>query len=189
MSLRITSVALRTVRSVALRRIFPASLAASRTFATSLSQPKQAILPQQRSQQRAYHLESTAWSSGSPVKDFPQKQFHAASLNDPEAFWAAEALKIDWIKFPKRILTPSNESPDGRWKWFEGGQLNTAYNCLGRWTKTGRANQPALIWDSAYTNSRKTFTYKQVEEEVDKVAAMLQEHGVKKGDRVVVYVR
>lgn len=98
-------------------------------------------------------------------------------------------MNIDWVKFPKRILTPSNESPDGRWKWFEGGQLNTAWNCVGRHVAAGgkRADTVAMIWDSAYTNARRKVTYRQLEVEVNAVAAMLQDHGVKKGDRVVVY--
>jgi propionyl-CoA synthetase len=104
-------------------------------------------------------------------------------------FWGEQALNIDWIKFPRRVLTPSSESPDGRWKWFEGGQLNTAWNCVGRHVAADgkRADNAAFIWDSAYTNARRKLTYRQLEVEVNAVAAMLQDHGVRKGDRVIIY--
>lgn len=125
----------------------------------------------------------------SSVAAFPQVAAHKASLADPEAFWGEQALAIDWFKFPKRILTPASESPDGRWKWFEGGQLNTAWNCVGRHVAAGgkRADNIAMIYDSAYTNTRRNISYRELEKEVNAVAAMLQDHGVKKGDRVVIY--
>ncbi|KAI9024615.1 acyl-CoA synthetase/AMP-acid ligase [Hyaloraphidium curvatum] len=118
---------------------------------------------------------------------FPQIGLHSASLQSPEEFWGEQAKNIDWFVPPKRILTPGNESPDGRWKWFDGGKLNTAWNCVGRHVKAGRGDNVAIIYDSAYTNTRKRLTYAQLEKEVDAVAAMFQEHGVKKGDRVIIY--
>ncbi|KAI9024610.1 hypothetical protein DFJ74DRAFT_631733 [Hyaloraphidium curvatum] len=123
----------------------------------------------------------------SPVAGFAQVGLHSASLQSPEEFWGEQAKNIDWFVPPKRILTPGSESPDGRWKWFDGGKLNTAWNCVGRHVKAGRGDNVAIIYDSAYTNTRKRLTYAQLEKEVDAVAAMFQEHGVKKGDRVIIY--
>ncbi len=104
---------------------------------------------------------------------------------DPEAFWADAAREIDWIKPPKIVFDP-NAGVYGR--WFPDATCNTCYNALDRHVKNGRAGQRALVYDSPVTNSQLTFTYAETLDEVATLAAVLQDLGVAKGDRVIVYM-
>jgi propionyl-CoA synthetase len=104
---------------------------------------------------------------------------------DPEGFWAEAAREIDWIEQPKKIFDPT-QGVYGR--WFTGGVLNTAYNCLDRHVERGRANQPALIYDSPVTGQKKIYTYAELLDEVATFAGVLLEMGVQKGDRVIIYM-
>ncbi|QQO15550.1 propionyl-CoA synthetase [Bradyrhizobium diazoefficiens] len=112
-------------------------------------------------------------------------EIHARSLADPEGFWAEAAKEIDWIEPPKRIFDP-NEGVYGR--WFTGGVVNTCYNALDRHVERGRAGQVALIHDSPLTNSITKFTYAELLGEVQALAAIMQDFGVTKGDRVILYM-
>lgn len=112
-------------------------------------------------------------------------EIHARSLADPEGFWAEAAKEIDWIEPPKRIFDP-NEGVYGR--WFTGGVVNTCYNALDRHVERGRAGQVALIHDSPLTNSVTKFTYAELLGEVQALAAIMQDFGVTKGDRVILYM-
>jgi propionyl-CoA synthetase len=82
-------------------------------------------------------------------------QAYAAWRADPEAWWAAAAQGITWNRRWDRVFDPAI-APYGR--WFPGATLNTCYNCLDRHVASGRADQPALIWDSAMTGRVETFT-------------------------------
>jgi len=110
---------------------------------------------------------------------------HARSLADPEGFWGEAAKEIDWIEPPKKIFDPS-QGPYGR--WFAGGIVNTCYNALDRHVERGRADQVALIHDSPLTNSVTKLTYAELLNEVQALAAIMQEFGVGKGDRVILYM-
>src|SRR5438128_5430980 len=112
-------------------------------------------------------------------------EVHARSLADPEGFWAEAAKEIDWIAPPKRIFDPS-QGVYGR--WFSGGVVNTCYNALDRHVERGRADQVALIHDSPLTNSVTKFTYAELLAEVQALAAIMQDFGVVKGDRVILYM-
>src|SRR6202163_3244869 len=112
-------------------------------------------------------------------------QVHARSLADPEGFWGEAARDIDWIEPAKKIFDPST-GPYGR--WFAGAVVNTCYNALTRHVAGGRADQVALIHDSPLANSITTFTYSELLEEVQKLAAVMQDFGVAKGDRVILYM-
>ncbi|MGI9382685.1 MAG: propionyl-CoA synthetase [Methyloligellaceae bacterium] len=105
--------------------------------------------------------------------------------SDPEGFWAEAAKGIDWVK-------PADKIFDGEagqaGSWFVGGECNTCYNCLDRHVEDGRADQAALIYDSPITGSKKTFTYADLLEEVQLFGAALQDLGVGKGDRVILYM-
>ncbi len=108
------------------------------------------------------------------------------SLADPEGFWGDAAQEIDWIKKWNRVLDSSN-SPF--YRWFPGAQCNTCYNALDRHADGGRGDQAALIYDSPVTgNTKKTYTYNQLRDEVAKFAGVLRSHGVTKGDRVIIYM-
>ncbi|KAJ3337351.1 hypothetical protein HDU93_001209 [Gonapodya sp. JEL0774] len=117
-----------------------------------------------------------------------QKEVHAFSLSDKDGFWGQAALDVKWHKFPTSIYTPSEKTPDGKYRWFDGGKINTAFNCLQKNIDEGRGNQPAVIWDSAYTNSRKTVTYAKLDELVNTLSGVLIDHGVSKGDTVIIYM-
>jgi len=104
---------------------------------------------------------------------------------DPEAFWAEAAQNIDWIEPPTRIFDP-DAGVYGR--WFTGGVLNTCFNAVDRHVAAGRGGQVALIHDSPVTDSKRSLTYDELLLEVRALGAILQDLGVGKGDRVVLYM-
>jgi propionyl-CoA synthetase len=110
---------------------------------------------------------------------------YARSLRDPEGFWAEAAREIDWFEPAKKVFDPS-EGIYGR--WFAGAVCNTCYNALDRHVTNGRANQTALIHDSPLTGTVSRFSYAELLEEVQTLAAVLRDFGVGKGDRVVIYM-
>ncbi|SFI61373.1 propionyl-CoA synthetase [Bradyrhizobium sp. cf659] len=112
-------------------------------------------------------------------------EVHARSLADPQGFWAEAAKEIDWIEPPKTIFDAS-QGTYGR--WFTGGVVNTCYNALDRHVERGRADQVALIHDSPLTNSITKLTYSELLNEVQALAAIMQDFGVAKGDRVILYM-
>lgn len=104
---------------------------------------------------------------------------------DPEGFWAAAAADIDWMKPWDKIFDPSM-GVYGR--WFVGAECNTCYNCVDRHVIAGRPGQLALIHDSAMTGNVRSFTYADLLDEVQALAAVLLDMGVQKGDRVIIYM-
>src|SRR5690242_4331449 len=110
---------------------------------------------------------------------------YAAWQRDPEAFWAEAAREIDWYEPAKKVFDPG-AGIYGR--WFAGASCNTCYNALDRHVERGRAQQPALIYDSPVAGVTATFTYEQMLFEVATLAAILQNFGVGKGDRVIIYM-
>src|SRR5882724_3084764 len=112
-------------------------------------------------------------------------EVYARAMHDPEGFWADAARDIDWIEFPKTIFD-SAQGVYGR--WFADGVLNTCHNALDRHVANGRAEQVALIHDSPLSNSITKLTYREMLHEVATLAAILQDFGVTKGDRVLLYM-
>jgi len=112
-------------------------------------------------------------------------EVYARSLTDPAGFWAEAAKEIDWIEPPKKIFDAA-QGVYGR--WFTGGVVNTCYNALDRHVERGRADQVALIHDSPLTGSVTKFTYAELLAEVQALAAIMQDFGVAKGDRVILYM-
>ena len=106
-------------------------------------------------------------------------------MKDPEGFWAEAAKGIDWVKPADKVFDPE-QGVYGR--WFTGAVCNTCYNCLDRHVEKGRGDQAALIYDSPITGSQKIYTYAELLDEVATLAAVLQEKGVEKGDRVIIYM-
>ncbi len=104
---------------------------------------------------------------------------------DPEGFWAEAAEAVDWYRRWDKVLD-SSAAPIHR--WFVGAEVNTCYNVLDRHVEQGRAEQPALIYDSPVTDTIKTFTYRELLERTARCAGALQALGVEKGDRVVIYM-
>ncbi len=107
------------------------------------------------------------------------------SITDPEGFWGEAATGIDWMRRPTRIL--DSGSPPF-YAWFPDGSLNTCYNALDRHVIAGRGEQAALIYDSPVTDTKRTYTYAGLLEQVAKFAGVLRSLGVYKGDRVVIYM-
>ena len=106
-------------------------------------------------------------------------------LNDPEKFWAEAAEAVHWDKKWDRVL---DDSRPPFYRWFPGGLLNTCYNALDRHVENGRADQPALIYDSPVTGAVETFTYRELLYRVARFAGVLAAQGVEKGDRVIIYM-
>src|SRR3954470_4614660 len=103
----------------------------------------------------------------------------------PEAFWAEAAKAVHWHRRWDAVLD-SSHAPF--YRWFPGGQLNTCYNALDRHVENGRADQLALIYDSPVTSTVRTYTYRELRDEVARFAGVLAERGVTRGDRVVIYM-
>lgn len=108
-----------------------------------------------------------------------------ASIDDPEAFWAAAARAVTWTRPPRRILDDSNPP---LYRWFPDAELNTCANALDRHVDQGRGEQAALIYDSPVTGTKRTYTYRELLDHTARFAGVLREHGVGKGDRVVIYM-
>ena len=106
------------------------------------------------------------------------------SLEDPEGFWGEVGENIDWYERWERVLDDANPP---FYRWFPGARLNTCYNALDRHVAT-RGNQAALIYDSAVTHTQRTYTYRQLRDEVALFAGALAARGVSKGDRVLIYM-
>ena len=113
------------------------------------------------------------------------KDVYQWSINDPEGFWGEMAGQLDWYKKWDKVLV--EDFKEGKHEWFVGGKLNVSQNCLDRHVKTWRKNKAALIWEGDIGDS-KVLTYQQLYREVCKFANVLKKHGVKKGDRVTIYL-
>ncbi|OGB34169.1 MAG: propionate--CoA ligase [Burkholderiales bacterium RIFCSPLOWO2_12_FULL_61_40] len=111
-------------------------------------------------------------------------EFHRRSIEDRDGFWAEQSQLVDWHTPPQQVCDYSNP-PFAR--WFVGGTTNLCHNAVDRHL-TDRADQPALIAVSTETNTEQTFTFSQLHGEVQRMAACLLELGVKKGDRVLIYM-
>lgn len=107
------------------------------------------------------------------------------SVQHPEQFWRQQASQIRWFEEPEEILF---QDRDGYVRWFRGGKLNTCYLALDFHVEQGRGDQPALIYDSPVAESHRTYTYKQLRDEVARFAGALSQLGVAKGDTVVIYM-
>jgi len=113
------------------------------------------------------------------------KAAFAESLQQPAEFWKAQADSIDWFRKPENILSKGENGND---VWFADGELNTAHIALDFHVDNGRADQPALIYDSPVTNTIQTYTYRELRDNVALFAGALENLGVVKGDRVIIYM-
>ncbi len=113
---------------------------------------------------------------------------YARSVEDPEGFWAEQAERfVTWSKPWDQVLDYSFAAEDMHIAWFKGGQLNVSYNCLDRHLET-RGDQVAIIWESDNPEVDRKITYRELHREVCKLANVLKARGVKKGDRVCIYM-
>jgi acetyl-CoA synthetase len=128
-----------------------------------------------------------AWSKRAYINDAKYKSMYAASIKDPDKFWGKEAKRIHWIKPFTRVKNTSFDLHNVSIKWFEDGTTNAAYNCIDRHLKK-RGKQVAIIWEGDNPKEDKKITYKQLHAEVCRFANVLKARGVKKGDRVTIYL-
>ena len=110
---------------------------------------------------------------------------YEASRHDPESFWAQAAESIHWYRRWDQVLDASRAP---FYRWFSGGIVNTCYNLLDVHVENGRAEQPALIYDSPVTGITKSYSYRDLLNEVARFAGALRQQGVEKGDRVIIYM-
>ena len=122
----------------------------------------------------------------------PQDEVQSLSLRDPEAFWIHQAQQLHWHKRPSRALSlQTKKLPSGiehrTFSWFPDGEISTSFNCVDRHVNNGHGGSPAIIWDSPVTGQKERYTYNELLQEVETLAGVLREEGVRKGDVVLVY--
>jgi acetyl-CoA synthetase len=128
-----------------------------------------------------------AWKKRAYLNDADYKKMYAASIKDPGKFWAKEAKRIHWMKPFKKVKNTTFGPGAVTIKWFEDGKTNAAYNCIDRHLKK-RGKQVAIIWEGDDPKNSKKITYKELHAEVCRFANVLKKRGVKKGDRVTIYL-
>jgi len=122
------------------------------------------------------------------ITDAQYTEMYQRSIDDPEGFWAEQAEKfLDWSRPWDKVSDWSYDQKDLHIKWFEGGKLNVSENCIDRHLAT-RGNEVAIIWEGDDPNDDKKITYNELHEQVCKLANVLKARGVKKGDRVCIYM-
>jgi acetyl-CoA synthetase len=141
---------------------------------TSMMGEKRVFNPPKEFSERAY------------IKSMAEyKELYQRSIKDPEGFWGEMAGQLDWYKKWDKVLV--EDFKEGKHEWFVGGKINVSQNCLDRHVKSWRKNKAALVWEGDIGDSR-VLTYQQLYREVCKFANVLKKHGVKKGDRVSIYL-
>ena len=127
------------------------------------------------------------WAERAYINAARYDAMYAEALADPETFWRREAGRLDWMTFPTRIKDTSFDEATFGIKWFEDGVLNVSYNCLDRHLEE-RGDQPAIIWEGDDPRESRTITYRELFEETCRFANVLRAQGVRRGDRVTLYM-
>ena len=130
------------------------------------------------------HLPSKEFSAKARIPSMSAyKKLYKESIEKPDKFWAREAKELDWRKKWDKVL--DWKAPFA--KWFVGGKLNVCENCVDRHAKGARANKAAIIWEGE-PGDKRVMTYAQLHRDVCRFANVLEQHGVKAGDRVLIYL-
>jgi len=128
-----------------------------------------------------------ALSRGAYVKNLAEyEQIYKRSIEDPQGFWAEKAGQLEWFKKWDEVM--GGDFSRGVIRWFTGGKLNASSNCLDRHLGNGRKNNTALIWEGEPDGQDRVYTYQELHREVCKFANILKKKGLKKGDRVALYM-
>jgi acetyl-CoA synthetase len=127
------------------------------------------------------------WRKRAFVDDAKYKEMYDRSIKDPNGFWAEHAKRVDWIKPFSKVKNTTYDPHNVSIKWFEDGTLNACYNCVDRHLAK-RGDQTAILWEGDDPKDDKKLTYKQLHAEVSRFANVLKARGVKKGDRVTIYM-
>jgi acetyl-CoA synthetase len=132
------------------------------------------------------HKVQPAWKKNALIDDATYRKWYAASIENPEAFWDEHGKRIDWFKPYTKV---KNTRFDGKVsiRWYEDGQTNVSYNCVDRHLET-RGDQVAIIWEGDNPYDDRKITYRQLHEHVCRLANVMKANGVKKGDRVTIYM-
>ncbi|TWG53749.1 AMP-binding protein, partial [Aminobacter sp. J44] len=132
------------------------------------------------------HPVQSAWKKDALIDNETYLKWYEASITDPDGFWGEHGKRIDWFKPYTKV---SNASFEGNVsiKWFEDGETNVSYNCIDRHLDK-RGDQVAIIWEGDNPYDDKKITYRELYEHVCRLANVLKAHGVKKGDRVTIYM-
>ncbi|MBY5935667.1 acetate--CoA ligase [Tateyamaria omphalii] len=142
------------------------------------STPNSAVFPPSEETKARAHLDADGYA-----------KMYAASVADPEAFWGEQGKRLDWIKPYTKVKNTSFAPGNIDIRWFEDGTLNVSANCIDRHLET-RGDQTAIIWEPDDTSKvePKHITYRELHSSVCKMANILEELGVRKGDRVIIYL-
>jgi acetyl-CoA synthetase len=132
------------------------------------------------------HKVQPAWKKDALIDNDTYLKWYADSVKNPDKFWGKHGKRIDWFKPYTKV---KNTSFDGKVliKWYEDGQTNVSYNCIDRHLKK-RGNQTAIIWEGDNPYDDKKITYNELYEHVCRLANVMKKHGVRKGDRVTIYM-
>jgi len=129
---------------------------------------------------------SAEWKQRGYVDDAKYQEMYARSIKDPNGFWAEHGKRITWIK-PYTKVKNATYTGNVSIKWFEDGTLNAAFNCIDRHLPK-RAKQTAIIWEGDDPKDSRHITYQELHDEVCRMANILRNRNVKKGDRVTIYM-
>jgi len=129
----------------------------------------------------------TAWKSAARINMATYRAQYDDALRDPEAFWAAEAQRIDWIAPFTKVKNTSFDSHRVSIRWFEDGATNVAMNCIDRHLPE-RGDRTAIIWEGDEPGVSRRISYRELHDEVCRFANVLRNHGVRRGDRVTIYL-
>ncbi|MBY0363575.1 MAG: AMP-binding protein, partial [Phreatobacter sp.] len=127
------------------------------------------------------------WAARAYVDDAKYRAMYQASVASPDAFWGEHGKRIAWMKPFTRVKNTSYDPHNVSIRWFEDGTTNVSYNCVDRHLAT-RGDQVAIIWEGDDPKDDAKITYRQLHAEVMKWANVLKSQGVKKGDRVTIYL-
>ena len=127
------------------------------------------------------------WRRRAFADDAKYKEMYARSVDDPDGFWAEQAKHVDWIRPFTKVKNSSFDPHNVSIKWFEDGTLNVAHNCLDRHLAK-RGDQVAILWEGDDPKDDKKITYRELHAEVCRFANVLKALGVKKGDRITIYL-
>ena len=126
-------------------------------------------------------------ATGAHIDDAGYQEMYQRSLTDSDSFWAEHGKRIDWIKPYSKISSVSYDKSDLHIRWYEDGSLNAAANCLDRHL-ADRGEQTAIIWEGDEPDQHKHISYNALHAEVCRFANALRTRGIKKGDRVTIYM-
>ena len=130
---------------------------------------------------------TTAFAQNAHANKSTYENMYAASITDPDAFWAEQGQRLDWMTPFTKVKNTSFEHSNVSIKWYEDGELNVSANCIDRHLAT-RGDQTAIIWEGDNPDESTHITYNELHTQVCKLANVYKSLGVTKGDRVVLYM-